>query len=223
MTQIKKEINLGGNQRKMKKVAVIIFSLLICGLASGQNRTSIYELKDFPDAKDMNKYYPAKVIDGDTMAVIKLRPVVIMPKPVLKTRRQIRRYNRLVYNIKKVYPYAKLINYYYYQIEMNLREMDSEKEREEYLKYMEKYLRKKFEKQLVNLTVTQGKLLVKLVDRETDNTTYDLIVQFKGKMSANFWYTVGIVFGNNIKTEYNPQEEDRYIEYIITQIENGRL
>ncbi len=175
-------------------------------------------------APDYTRLYRAVVRDGDTIILYKLPRVVIMPPPQFKSRAEWRRYWRLVYNVKKVYPYAQLINYYYYEVEQAMKYMD-EKERKQYIKRMEKYLRQRFEDELVNLTVTQGIILVKLVDRQTDKTTYEIISDFKGKFNAQFWQTVARLFGNNLKAEYDPvhNKEDRWIEYIISQIEAGRL
>ena len=203
----------------MKKAVYIILALISLNFfANAQS------FKDFPKPpQKFQNLLPARIINNDTIIQYNMRPIVIMPPPHFKNKRQWRRYWRLVYNIKKVYPYAQLIRYYYYEVEVTTQYMD-EKERKEYIKEMEKYLRKRFEKELINnLTYTQGRLLIKLVDRQTDHTTYEVIKQFKGNMSAQFWQTFARIFGANLKVEYKPKEEDRMIEYIIAQIENGQL
>ena len=179
---------------------------------------------EFLPHPDYTKLYRAVIKDGDTLILYKIPRVVIMPPPQFKSQAEWRRYWRLVYNVKKVYPYAQLINYYYYEVEQAMKYMD-DKERKDYIKRMEKYLRQRFEDELVNLTVTQGIILVKLVNRQTDKTTYEIIKDFKGKFNAQFWQTVARLFGNNLKAEYDPvhNKEDRWIEYIISQIEAGRL
>ncbi len=205
----------------MKKLLLITATVvLFTGLINAQSPKPEEQIPKPPEK--YRNVYPAKVIDGDTVILYYMRPVVIMPPPKFTTRKQWRRYWRLVYNIKKVYPYAKLINYYYYEVEATIQYMD-EDERKKYLKQMEKYLRDRFEEELINLTYTQGRLLIKLVDRETDHTTYEVIEEFKGKMSAQFWQALARIFGSNLKVEYDPKKDDRLIEYIISQIENGQL
>lgn len=168
--------------------------------------------------------YRAIIKNGDTIVLYKLPKVVIMPAPKLKTKADWRRFWRLVYNVKKVYPYVKLIHYYYYETEEAMKYMD-EKERKKYVKRMEKYLRQRFEKQLVNLTVRQGIILVRLVSRQTGKTTYEIIKDFKGNFNAQFWQTIAKFFGNDLQARYDPfnNEEDRIIEYIIQQIEMGKF
>ncbi len=203
---------------RLRKYILLFFAIILMTVVYGQS-----SFKDMPEMPEKYKnFYPAHVDGLDTIILVKMRPIVIMPPPKFTSRRQWRRYWRLVYNIKKVYPYAKLINYYYYEVEETIKYMD-EKERQKYLKDMEKYLRKKFEDDLINLTYTQGRLLIKLVDRETEHTTYEVIEEFKGEMSAQFWQAFARIFGSNLKVEYNPKDEDRLIEYIISRIENGQM
>ncbi len=203
---------------QMKRAAFVIlfvFAAKIFGFSQGPDKMPL------PPEKYRN-IYAAKIVKNDTVVLYYMRPILIMPPPKFKTRREWIRYWRLVYNLKKIYPYLKLIHYYYYQVEATVQYMD-EKERKKYLKQMERYLRKRFEKQLVNLTYTQGRLLIKLVDRETDHTTYDVIREFKGQLSADFWQAFARVFGTNLKTQYKPNKDDRLIEYILAKMDNGQL
>ncbi len=163
------------------------------------------------------------IIDGDTFPYVKLHEIVVYPEREFKNRRQRRRYSRLMFNVKKVYPYAVLIGNYYREIVRDLEYIPVERDRKKYLKKKEKELKKQYKEALVNLTFSQGRLLIKLVDRETDNTTFDVIKEFKGNMSAYFWQSLAVVFGSNLKSEYNPNEEDKMIEEIIAKIENGQL
>ncbi len=163
------------------------------------------------------------IINGDTLPYIKLYRIVIYPERKFKSRREYRRYTRLMYNVKKVYPYAVLIGNFYYQIEQDLKNIPDEKDKRKYLRKKEKELKDKYQQTLVNLTFTQGRLLIKLVDRETSNTTFDVIKQFKGNMSAIFWQSLARVFGTNLKSKYHAKEEDQMIEEIIAKIENGQI
>ncbi len=204
------------------KYALLYIAISITFQLSAQNEFS-YLIPQITNISKTDSGYlvPTTVIDGDTVPILQLYKVVIFPKRKFKSRREWRRYTRLEYNIRVVYPYAKLINYYYYQIENELQYIP-ENQRKAFLKRKEKELRQQFEKDLINLTITQGRLLIKLVDRETNHTTYDLIVEFKGKMSAIFWQSIARLFGDNLKSKYDPKEEDRMIEEIIAKIENGQ-
>ncbi len=203
----------------MRALLLNIFVIAFVWTMNAQPRES--EIMPLPD---YTKLYSAIVHDGDTIILYKIPKIVVMPPPQFKSQADWRRYWRLVYNVKKVYPYAQLINYYYYEVEETMKYMDT-KEREKYIKRMEKYLRQRFEKELVNLTVTQGIILVKLVSRQTGKTTYQIIKDFKGTFNAQFWQTLARLFGNNLKATYDPihNRQDRWIEYIISQIEAGRL
>ncbi len=211
----------------MKKIIALIFLLLAGALNTLFSQTSrerlMFFLPTYTNIIQTKDGYlvPNMIIDGDTVPVIKIRPVVIFPPRKFKNKREWRRYTRLEYNVRKVYPYAKLIHYYYYEIQQELQYIPPDQQKA-YLKQKEKELRKKFEKDLINLTITQGRILIKLVDRETGYTTYEVIEQFKGKMAAVFWQSIARLFGDNLKSEYDPEEEDRLIEEIIAKIENGQ-
>ncbi|MCD6367170.1 MAG: DUF4294 domain-containing protein [Bacteroidales bacterium] len=163
------------------------------------------------------------VIDGDTMPYIRLRTVTIIPPRVFKNDRERRRYTRLIRNLKKVLPYAKIAQTKLLVINQHLEEIPEEKARKKYLKQQERIMKKQYGPELTNLTITQGRLLIKLIDRETNNTSYDLIKQFRGSFTAFVWQSVARVFGENLKDEYNASEEDKYIEEILIRIENGQL
>jgi len=164
------------------------------------------------------------IVEGiDTTLFVNHTPIVILPKRKFKNEKERIKFTRLMYNVKKVYPYAQIINKIYYEVEQQISKMPSEKEQKRYIKTREDELKKQFEQQLVNLTITQGRLLIKLVDRETGATTYNVIREFKGSMSAFLWQSVALMFGSNLKSEYNPNEEDKMIEEIIHMIENGLI
>jgi hypothetical protein len=163
------------------------------------------------------------VIDGDTFPLIKISPIYIMPERKFKNNSERRRYDKLTYNVKIVYPYAILIGQFYAEIENDLKNIPNESDKKKYIKLKEKQLRDKYEADLIDLTYTQGRLLIKLVDRETTHTTFDVIKEFKGDMNAIFWQSLARVFGTSLKQDYDPQEEDQMIEEIIAKIENGQI
>jgi hypothetical protein len=135
-------------------------------------------------------------------------------------RRQQRK-QRLEYNVKKVYPLAKEAAQIYAQINKEAEKLKTKKERDAYLKYREKELFKTWEEPLKNLTISQGKLLILLIDRQTQTSTYDIIKDLKSWRSAFLWQTVARLFGSNLKSKYDPNGEHREIEEIIQDIEMG--
>ncbi len=165
----------------------------------------------------------AVVIDGDTLWVADLDEVYIFPTKKFKSRRERRRYTRLIYNIKKAYPWARLAGDMLSEVEVHMLSLETEKEHKDYMKLVEKELLKDYKQDLKKLTITQGRILIKLVDRETGDTSYELVRELRGKISAVFWQALARLFGSNLKSEYDPEGEDRLIEEIVVLIENGQL
>ncbi len=164
-----------------------------------------------------------KVIDGDTIPHIDIREVVIMPAIKFKNKHHRARYSRLVRNIKKTLPYARLAKQRLYEIERALDTIPKEKERKKFLKQAEKDLFAEFEQPLRKLTFSQGRMLIKLIDRETGDTSYNLIKDLKGGFSAFMWQSVARLFGSNLKSEYESAGDDKMIEYIVVLIDDGIL
>ncbi len=140
-----------------------------------------------------------------------------------RARAQIQQYDRLVYNLKKTYPYAVIARNKLSEVNTRLEQLPDEKERKKYLKDFEKELFAEFEADARNMTITQGRLLIKLIDRETQNTSYELIRQYRGFLSAIFWQGIARIFGSSLKAEYDPFGEDALIELIVRDIEMGWL
>ena len=166
-----------------------------------------------------------ELVNGDSVPVIEYEPIVIESGIKEPTRRQAEQYNRLAYNVCKVYPYAVYAKKMLNDLNNGLSKIKSENERKLYLDSAENALMSRFEAELKKLTVSQGKILVKLIDRETNRTTYSLVKELRSTWTAMFWQGVGRIFGYNLKIEYNPNSntEDREIETIINKIQWGML
>ncbi|PRY95804.1 DUF4294 domain-containing protein [Marinilabilia salmonicolor] len=165
----------------------------------------------------------SEIVKGDTIPHIVLREVKVVPDWKFRNKRERRTYNRLVKNIKIALPYARVAAHKLNSINAELALIEREKERKEFLKEAEKELFNEFEKPLRKLTFSQGRMLIKLIDRETGDTSYNLIKEYKGGFSAFFWQSVARLFGSNLKDEYDGEREDRMIEHIIIMIDNGML
>jgi hypothetical protein len=128
------------------------------------------------------------------------------------------RYNRLKYNVLKVLPYAKLAQEKYDQLHRDLALTSDRREQRRLVKNCEKDIKGIFNKEVKNMTVSQGKILLKLIDRETGNSSFEVVKELRGGVSAFFYQSLARVFGHNLKNEYDLQE-DREIENIIRAAE----
>lgn len=174
-----------------------------------------------------NRFYVIENVERNGVALpeVEIKEVTIVARPSSATskRSEFRKYQRLVDNIKKVYPYALMVRRTLGEVNGELSTMKTEKERKEYMKGVEKEVFKEYEDDMRNMTFTQGKLLIKLIDRETQITSYDLIRDYRGKFTAAFWQGIARIFGTNLKEEYDAFGKDAIIELIINEIEGGRI
>lgn len=192
------------------------------GAAAGQHILRGEELKDLDRVKRA-KVVAGRVEAPDTVLLVDHYAITIYPRYVFLNKRQQEKYDRLVYNVKKVWPYAKIIQRVYWELEDSIGKIPTESAQREFVKEQEKKLRAEFEDELIRLTITQGRILIKLVDRQTGSTTYQVIKELKGGFSAFIFQGVARLFGSNLKSEYDAKEEDKMIEHIISRIENGTL
>lgn len=166
---------------------------------------------------------PVDLYDGDTIPVIHLPNVYIYNPPEFKNRRQERFYWRTVRDIKKTLPIAREVRGIIIETYEYLLTIPEEKAREAHLSAVEKGMLEQYTPQMKKLTFNQGKMLIKLVDRECQQTGYELIKVFMGSFKANFYQAFAALFGASLKKEYDPELEDAEIEEIIFWIDNGAL
>ena len=202
----------------------LIFTILVTTLyfsdLSGQKDTLKHKNDTLPE-----KFYLLQKVnrDGVTMPEVEIKEVTVVARPGIARRSEYRKYERLIYNIKKVYPYALMVRIKLNQVNEDLKNITTEKERKDYIKNVEKDVFVEYEDDIQHMTITQGKLLIKLIDRETQNTSYTLIRSYRGKLTAAFWQGIARIFGTNLKEEYDPYGEDALIELIIREVDAGRL
>ena len=163
------------------------------------------------------------IVDGDTIPNVAIEEVVIFPKLVFKNRRQSRRYRKLIRDVSKAYPYAKYAKIRLDEMEANFQQLETEKERKKYVKTVEKELMDDFGEELKRLTITQGRILLKLIDRETGDTSYELLKELRGSLSAIFWQAIARLFGSDLKSQYDPYGDDVLIERVVRLIESGQI
>ncbi len=198
----------------------ILFLLLISGATSAQIDTGALKNDTLP-----NNYYRLHSVerDGIILPEINLREVVIIGRPSSSKKFPFWKYQRMVYNLKKVYPYALIVRSRLGQVNEELEKIPDDRGRKKHLRQIEKDVFGEYEDDIRDMTITQGRLLIKLIDRETLNTSYDLIKQYRGSFSAAFWQSIARIFGTDLKAEYDPYGEDAVIEIILKEIEAGNL
>jgi len=162
-------------------------------------------------------------IGSDTLPLVEMEEVRVIPFPKFRTRRQARRFSRYVRNVKKVYPYAKLTARLLNEMEQHMDSLTTEREKKAYVKQVEKSLRDQYSDVIWNMTFSQGKILIKLIDRETGMSSYEIIDKMKGAFNAGFWQAVARLFGSNLKAKFDPEGEDRILNQVVTMIEYGMI
>lgn len=206
-------------QSKRVIVYLMAFFLFSVNLFS-QTTEEITVPKDAP--KIQYKVW-AEVVNGDTIPSIRLYDVYVYSEYAFRNRKQYEAWTRTKYNVKKVYPYAILAAAKLKEYNQIMEKMPDERTKKAYLKTVEKELKAEFEEPLKNLTTTQGRILLKLIDRETGNTSYELVKNFRGGFQAFMWQGVARLFGNNMKAEYDPNGEDIMVERAIKLVEAGQF
>lgn len=167
----------------------------------------------------------AQVNGADTVGMVFLRDLYVYPPMRFKNKRQERFYWRTVRDVKKTLPYAKLIAYEMQKTDSILLVIGDNKEQKAYMRKYERQLFRKYEKSFRGMTARQGFMLMKLVDRECNQTSYEVIKYYKGGFVAFFWQGIAKLFGNDLKVQFDAEmnAEDKIVERIITLVEAGQL
>lgn len=168
------------------------------------------------------KLYEAIIVDGDTIPVVSLPAARVTSKRVFKSKRESKKYYKLVYHIKKVLPYAKLAGKRMHEVEDEVKDM-TPRERKKRMKQLEKEIKRDYEGELTKLSFTQGRILIKLLDRETGEVSYDIVKEFRGGFTAWFFQGIAKMFDYDLKSEYDPEGDDKLIEEIVQRIERGEV
>jgi len=165
------------------------------------------------------------VLEGDTIPVVTLRTQTVSSYRKSRSKRYRRKWSKMHRNVVKTYPYAKLAGDLINEYNKNLSELSTEAEREAYLDKCEEDLKAEFEEDLKKMTTSQGRVLIKLIDRETGDTSYELIRRLRNGFTAFVWQGVAKLFGSNLKANYDPltNETDYMIEEIVSMIESGQI
>lgn len=192
------------------------FALLILPSGFGQHGGS-------KSGKNNLILVPCVIVDGDTFLYNVLPTFHFFSPKVFKNKKEKEHYYKLVYNVKKVYPYARLAGIKLREYNTLMLDAKTEKARKNLMKQAEDDLEKQFGKELRKLTFSQGIILLKLIDRETGQSGYELVSELRGAFRAFFWQGIGKLFGYNLRMQYDPLGTDKEIEEIVLKIMYGQL
>jgi hypothetical protein len=204
------------------KNAFLLFTCFWLPLAvSAQDQSPLFvgDIEQYPN--QMITYTTDE--SGDTIPIIHHYTCLIVAERTFKNKREQVKYDKLKRDVKAAHPYAVLARAKLSEMDARLALIKGEKERKEFAEKAEKELVTQFENDMKNLTAAQGRILIKLVSRETGSTTYQLIREYRGGLTAVMWQGMARVFGNNLKSEYDADGEDKKIEEIVELIELGVL
>ena len=209
----------------MAILLVLFFSAYSWAQKDGQLRVNPEEKEvdmDNPTFVPMVKV--GRVLDkGDSIQYVELNKIYVYPQLTFENERQRMEYNRLVYNVKKVLPIAKEVNKIIIETYEYLQTLPDKKARDEHMKRVEADIKREYTPRMKKLTYAQGKLLIKLVYRETSSSSYQLIQAFLGPIRAGFYQAFAWFFGASLKKEYQPNGVDRLTERVVLQVEAGQL
>jgi len=192
----------------LKTVFFILIFLCFCQHLTAQD----------PDTTDM----VMGIVEGeDTLINVEVKEIFVFPERKFKNRRQERHYWKYVAKVKKVYPLAVEARILLEKYEPEYYALESKRERRKLMKKIEKELLAEHKEKLKKWSISDGRILLKLINRETDRTAYTLIKDFRGDVSAVFWQGIARLFKNNLKDDYQPEDEDKILEEIVLLIEMG--
>jgi len=189
-------------------------------LALTVSNQAVYAQRPIPDS---TRLFPSVVLEGDTIPHISIPEVVKYGRRRFKNRYQMYRYYKLIRNLKKTYPYAQIAKQKLLEMNTHLKTLKTEREKKLYIKQSEQELRAQFEKDLTKMTISQGRMLIKLIDRETGSTSYELVKELKGGFSAAFWQGIARIFGSSLKTRFDPEGDDKVLNELIILYEQGLI
>lgn len=212
----------------MKSLKLIILFLLVTLPMWAQDPARQVNPEDLEVDMDNPTFVPMvkigkTLVGGDSIQYVELNNIWVYPQPTFKNARQRAAYNRLVYNVKKVLPIAKEVNRIIIETGDYLQTLPNKRARDEHMKRVEEGIKKQYTPRMKKLTYSQGKLLIKLVYRECNNSSYDLIKAFLGPIRAGFYQAFAWVFGASLKKQYDPEGVDRLTERVVRQVEAGQL
>lgn len=196
--------------------------------ALAQNEPEMPDLEQLPSLTRKvwaGMYHFVEEETGDTLMMLVFNPIIIYPRERFRNKKEEEFYWKTVRDVKRTLPYAKVISVTLLETYEYLETYKTKKEKEEYLKRFEKEIFRQYKPEMKKMTKSQGKMLIKLINRETNQNSYSIVKAFLGTFRAGFWQTFGRFFGVNMKAGYHPDKDknDAMIERICVRVEQGTL
>ena len=206
----------------------LIFLLTVMGVTTSLLAQTVEHPEDRQVDMDDPTFVPTvkvgKVLDkGDSIQYMEMNNVYVYPNLTFKNAKQAAAYNRLVKNVKTVLPIAKEVNQIIVETYEYLETLPDKKSKDEHMKRVEKSIFKEYKPRMKKLTYSQGKLLIKLVYRECDSRSYDIIQAFLGPIRAGFYQAFASLFGASLKKAYDAEGTDRLTERVVLMVEAGQI
>lgn len=179
------------------------------------------------ETNQMDMHKQVYIVSGnDTIPVFQLREVIVFEHQKFKNEKERQAYSKLVRDVKKTYPYAKMVAESIIETYEYMETIPNEKDRQKHLEQVQKYMMDKYKPELKKMTKTQGRILIKLIDRECNTSSYEIVKALLGSLRAGVYNAFAGLFGNSLKTQYDPTKpgsEDAMIEEIVLQIQQGTV
>lgn len=209
--------------RYMVRFIIVLSFGLLCAMQCAAQNADVSDADKAGVLEPMVKV--GKVLDegGDSIQYVEVGNVYVYPEPVFKNAKQRATYNRLVSNVKKVLPIAKEVNRIIIETYEYLQTLPDKKARDAHMKLVEKSIRKEYTPRMKKLSYQQGKLLIKLVYRECNSSSYQLIQAFLGPIRAGFYQAFAALFGASLTKKYDPNGIDRLTERVVLMVESGQI
>ena len=202
----------------------LVSSLCLPVQAQDQQKTAEQVLAEMNSPTFVPTVKVGKVLhEGDSIQYMEMNNVYVYPELTFKNKKQAQSYMRLVTNVKKVLPIAKEARQMLIETTELLEMLPDEKSKEEHIKRVEDDIFRTYKPKMKKLTYSQGKLLIKLIDRECHSSSYDMIKAFMGPIRAGFWQVFAWGFGASLKKEYDPEGTDRLPERVVRMVEAGQI
>ena len=214
--------------KKLLFAILMLFAAVFCSYGQEAEEDSDFIQKAMlsPETKlYKGKYHFVEEQTGDTVCMVVFNPIYVLPQEKFKNTKEEQFYWRTVRDVKRTLPYAKLICVTLLETYEYIETFPTQKEREDYLKEMEGEIFKQYKPIMKTFTKSQGKMLLKLINRETHQSSYHIVKAFLGSFRAGFWQGFGRLFGVNMKVGYHPEkdEKDAMIERICIRVEQNLL
>ena len=208
----------------MKRIWLLTVAVALGSVCQAQDKKTEQQLAEMDSPTFVPTVKVGKLLEGtDSILYMEMNNVYVFPPVTFSSKKQAQAYMRLVKNVKTVLPIAKEANMIMMETAEYLETLPNKKAKEEHMKRVEQSIMKEYKPRMKKLTYSQGKLLIKLIYRESHSSGYELIQAFLGPMRAGFYQAFAWAFGASLKKEYDAEGIDRLTERVVLMVEAGQL